>query len=117
MHLYAPGKHDYQVVRLTIDPQPWLKLADTVYPPSEIYHFVPLDERVEVFAKPFRLQRDVTLLATPEAEKQFGAMTEVTLSGALEYQACDDKICFNPTRVPISFTLTLKNLDRRPPGE
>ena len=117
MHLYAPGKHDYQVVQLTVDPQPWLKLNDTAYPPSEIYHFVPLDERVEVYSKPFRLQRDVTLLATPEAQKQLGAMSEVTLSGALEYQACDDKICFNPTRVPVSFTVALKALDRRPPGE
>ena len=55
MHLYAPGKHDYQVVQLTIDPQPWLRLQATAYPSSEIYHFKPLDERVEVYAKPFRL--------------------------------------------------------------
>jgi len=117
MHLYAPGKHDYQVVQLTVEAQPWLMVNDTVYPSSEIYHFVPLDERVEVYSKPFRLQRDVTLLATPDAQKQLGAMKEVTIAGALEYQACDDKICFNPTRVPISFTVTLKALDRRPPGE
>jgi hypothetical protein len=69
-----------------------------------------------VFVKPFRLRRDVTLLATQEAQKLLGAMRAVTLTGALEYQACDDKICFNPTRVPISFTIALKTLDRRPPG-
>jgi AhpC/TSA family/Disulphide bond corrector protein DsbC len=116
MHVYAPGKHDYQVVRLTIDPQPWLRLHDTRYPEPEIYHFKPLDERVEVYSQPFRLTRDVTLLATPEAQKQLGALSTVTLTGALEYQACDDAICFNPARVPISFTLSLKALDRRPPG-
>ena len=32
MHLYAPGKHDYQVVQLTIDPQPWLRAQPTAYP-------------------------------------------------------------------------------------
>jgi hypothetical protein len=116
MHLYAPGKHDYQVVQLSIDPQPWLRLHETQYPPSEIYHFKPLDERVEVYSQPFRLMRDVTILATPEAQKQLGSLTTVTLTGALEYQACDDAICFNPARVPISFTLSLKPLDRRPPG-
>jgi len=116
MHLYAPGKHDYQVVQLTLDPQPWLKLHDTVYPPSEIYHFKPLDERVEVYQTPFRLTRDVTLLATPEAEKLLGTMSSVTLTGALEYQACDDRVCFNPQRVPVRFDLTLKRLERRPPG-
>lgn len=113
MHLYAPGRHTYQVVRLEIDPQPWLKVQPTVYPASEIYHFKPLDERVEVFAKPFRLRRDVTLLATPEAQKLLGSMTTATIRGALEYQACDDKVCFNPARVPVSFTVRLKGLERR----
>ncbi len=116
MHLYAPGKHGYQVVQLTIDPQPWLRTQPTAYPASEVYHFKPLDERVEVYSKPFRLTRDVTLLATPEAQKQLAAMSSVTITGALEYQACDDRVCFNPARVPVSFTVALKPLDRRPPG-
>ena len=116
MHVYAPGTHDYQVVQLTIDPQPWLRTQETSYPSPEIYHFKPLDERVEVYAKPFRLTRELTLLATPEAQKQLGAMPSVTITGALEYQACDDQVCFNPARVPVSFTVSLKTLDRRPPG-
>src|SRR5262245_5879932 len=49
MHVYAPGKHDYQVIAVKIDPQPWLKVAPTSYPPSEIYHFVQLDEKVETY--------------------------------------------------------------------
>ena len=53
MHVYAPGKHDYRVVRLNIDPQPWLRAPDAHYPPSEIYHFKPLDERVEVYRNRF----------------------------------------------------------------
>jgi hypothetical protein len=114
MHVYAPGKHTYQVVRLEIDPQPWLKVHPIVYPASTIYHYKPLDERVEVFAKPFRLRRDVTLLATQDAQKLLGAMTAATLSGAVEYQACDDRVCFNPVRVPVSFTIAVKALDRRP---
>ena len=75
-----------------------------------------LDKRVEVFIKPFRVRRDVTLLATPEAQKLLAAMTTLTITGALEYQACDDKVCFNPTRVPISFVVSVKGLDRRPPA-
>ncbi|MDO8681596.1 MAG: protein-disulfide reductase DsbD family protein [Acidobacteriota bacterium] len=116
MHLYAPGKHDYQVVQLTLDPQPWLRPQPTIYPASEIYHFKPLNERVEVFMKPFQLRRDLTLLATPEAQKLLAGMTTVTITGALEYQACDDKVCFNPSRVPVSFIVKLKELDRRPPS-
>ena len=117
MHLYAPGKHDYQVVKVVLDAQPWLRAHATTYPPSEIYHFKPLDERVEVYMRPFRLRSDVTLLATPEAQKLLGSHSSVTITGALEYQACDDKVCFNPARVPLSFTVSLKRLDRQPPGD
>lgn len=113
MHVYAPGKHDYQVVKVTIDPQPWLRAHETRYPPSEIYHFKPLDERVEVYSKPFRLVQDVTILATPEVQKMLAAMPSVTMTGAIEYQACDDRICYNPARVPISFTVAMKTLDRQ----
>jgi hypothetical protein len=117
MHLYAPGKHTYQVVRLVIDQQPWLRIHEIQYPPSEMYHFKPLDERVEVYAKPFRLVQDLTILATPEVQKSLSTLATVTISGALEYQACDDTVCYNPARVPVSFTLATKPLDRRPPGE
>jgi hypothetical protein len=116
MHVYAPGKHDYRIVRLNVDSQPWLRAHDTRYPPSEIYHFKPLNERVEVYSKPFRLTQDVTILATPEVQKALATMPTVTIAGALEYQACDEKICYNPARVPFSFSVALKPLDRRPPG-
>jgi Disulphide bond corrector protein DsbC len=113
MHVYAPGKHDYQVVKVTIAPQPWLRVHETRYPPSEIYHFKPLDERVEVYSKPFRLVQDVTILATPEVQKLMSTLSTITIAGSLDYQACDDKICYNPTRVPISFTVAMKPLDRQ----
>ena len=116
MHLYAPGRHNYQVVALTLDPQSWLRAQAPIYPPSQIYHFKPLNERVEVFMKAFQLRRDVTVLATPEAQKLLAGLATVTITGALEYQACDDKVCFNPARVPVSFVVALKPLDRRPPG-
>jgi hypothetical protein len=93
-----------------------LRPQATIYPASQIYHFKPLNERVEVFMKPFQMRRDLTLLATPEAQKLLAGMTEVTITGALEYQACDDKVCFNPTRVPISFAVSLNSLDRKPAG-
>lgn len=116
MHLYAAGNHDYQMVRLVIDPQPWLRLHELAYPASEIYHFKPLDERVEGYMKPFQLRHTFTMLATSAAQKQLASMATVTLAGALEYQACDDKVCFNPSRVPICFTLQMQLLVRRPPG-
>lgn len=108
MHVYAPGKHDYQVIAVKIDAQPWLKVAPTTYPPSEIYHFAALDEKVETYGKPFTLVQDITILDTADARKALSAASTVKLSGRLEYQACDDKVCYAPARVPISFSLAVK---------
>lgn len=116
MHVYAPGGHSYQVVRVTIEPQAWLRVHEVQYPRSEIYHFKPLDERVEVYQRPFRLVQELTVLATPEAQKWLAAQQAVTLTGRLEYQACDDKVCYTPQVIPVSWTLAVKPLDRRPPG-
>jgi hypothetical protein len=115
MHVYAPGKHDYQVVTFTAAPQPWLKTHPLTYPPSEIYHFVPLDERVETYQRPFTLVQDLTILATPEVQKLLAGRTTLTIAGRLEYQACDDKVCYNPSAVPIAITLELTPLLRPPP--
>ena len=68
MHVYAPGKHDYQVIAVKLDPQPWMKVAPTTYPPSEIYYFKELDEKVETYGKPFKLVQDVTVLNTADAK-------------------------------------------------
>jgi len=107
MHVYAPGKHDYQVIAVKIDPQPWMKVAPTTYPPSEIYHFKELDEKVETYGKPFTLVQDITVLNTAAAKKALAA-APVRLTGKLEYQACDDKVCYAPTRVPVTFELAVK---------
>jgi hypothetical protein len=111
IHVYAPGA-DYQVIAVNIDRQPVLNLDETVYPASEIYHFVPLDERVPVYQRSFRLTRDVTIAATPEAQQVLRGMPAMTLSGKLEHQACDDKVCFAPDAVPFAFELTVKPLER-----
>jgi hypothetical protein len=108
MHVYAPGKHDYQVITVKVDPQPWLKVEPTVYPPSEIYHFKELDEKVETYGKPFKLVQDLTILDTAAAKKALASASPIKLSGRLEYQACDDKVCYAPTRIPVSFALTVK---------
>ena len=107
MHVYAPGKHDYQVIAVRLDPQPWMKVPATMYPPSEIYYFKELDEKVETYGKPFTLVQDINVLNTPEARKALAA-SPIKLSGRLEYQACDDKVCYAPTKVPVNFALTVK---------
>jgi hypothetical protein len=112
MHLYAPGKHDYQVINVALDPQTWLKAHPLSYPASEIYHFKPLDERVAVFMKPFRLMQDITILATPDVQKLLANEKSLTITGRVNYQACDDAVCYNPASVPLRWTVSLRPIIR-----
>ncbi len=110
MHVYAPGASSYRVVSISLAPQPFVQPQPTVYPPSEIYFFQPLNERVPVYQKPFRLVQDVLLEATQESQKALLGRESLSLIGTVDYQACDDKICYNPVSVPVSWTLKLKPL-------
>ena len=110
MHVYAPGKHTYKVARLTMQSQPWLRIHPVAYPPSQIYTFKPLDERVEVYEQSFRLVQDVTVLASADARQRLSGQTSIVVSGAFEYQACDEKVCYPPQSVPLRWTLPLKPL-------
>jgi len=110
MHVYAPGIAGYRPVALTIAAQPFVRVLPLAYPPSEIYFFKPLNERVPVYQKPFTLVQDVVVEGTRDAQAAWSGKETVTLSGTLDYQACDDKVCFNPASVPLSWTLSLKPL-------
>ena len=121
IHVYAPGATGYHIVGLTIAPQPFVRVVPMQYPKSETYFFKPLNERVPVYQKPFTLVQEVILEGTPTAQAALRGKDALTLTGALEYQACDDKECFNPTSVPLSWTLTFRPLvterPARPPQE
>ena len=107
MHVYAPGASQYRVISVNIAPQPALRTTPIRYPASEIYHFVPLNERVPVYQKPFSLVMEVVRENTPEARKATTGMNELVVNGTLEYQACDDKICYNPVSLPLSWKVAL----------
>ena len=51
------------------------------------------------------------LQAVETAEEAMAELDALTLSGSLDYQACDDAICYPPASVPLSFTLELERLD------
>jgi DsbC/DsbD-like thiol-disulfide interchange protein len=110
MHVYAPGATGYRVITLTIAEQPAIRVLPIQYPPSEMYTFVPLNERVAVYQKPFRLLREVVVEGTPQAQAALRGQTALSIAGTLEYQACDDKICFNPVALPVSWTFSVRPL-------
>ena len=100
IHVYAPGSKDYIPITVKLNAQPEVKVGKLAYPKSELMTFA--DEKVPVFQKPFRLTQDVTL------DKSAKAGSTVTVTGTVNYQACDDRVCFPPESSPITWTVIVK---------
>ena len=100
IHVYAPGTEFYIPIAVKLNAQPEIKPGKITYPKSEILTL--LDEKVPVFQKPFRLTQDVVV------DKSAKPGSTVTVSGLVNYQACDDKVCYPPESAPVSWTVVVK---------
>lgn len=113
MHVYAPGQQGYIPIALTLAASPDVRVVHPMtYPAAGTYYFAPLKETVKVYEQPFRLTQDVTLALTPALRQRANAGETLRLAGSLEYQACDDKVCYRPETVPVEWTMKLVPLGR-----
>jgi len=102
MHVYAPGSK-YRPIKITIAPQPGLTIGETAYPRAESYYFKPLNETQPVYQAPFRLQVGMTVGAIDTSSA--GTDSTITIAGVLDYQACDDRVCYLPESIPLRSTM------------
>jgi thiol:disulfide interchange protein DsbD len=100
IHVYAPGAEFYIPITVKLNASPEIKPGKLVYPKSEVITL--LDEKVAVFQKPFRLTQDVTV------DKAAKSGSKITVSGTVDYQSCDDKVCYPPESAPVTWTVTVK---------
>ena len=114
VHVYAPGAANYKVVELKVLPGQYIRPMAPIYPRSEIYFFKPLNERVPTYQKPFSITQDVVLDGSAATRTALGNQTSLTIGGALTYQACDDRLCYDPTTLPLSWTVGLKPIVTQP---
>jgi len=113
VHVYAPGAQGYKPIQLVIEPIPELELKPAAYPPSKILYLPAIKERVPVFEGAFRISQDVKVNSGSEFWGSLGKDGKIfTISGKLEYQACDKTICYLPTSVPVKWDLQVFPLDR-----
>ena len=102
MHVYAPDQpkgQDYMPIALTLTPDPVYRPLKARYPAAEKFFFEPLNETQRVYSKPFRIAQPVVLASD--------AAGDVTITGTVKYQACDDAICYVPQNVPVTWTVRL----------
>ena len=100
IHVYAPDVRNYRPLVVSIQPQSGLAaIGAPRYPASESYYYAPLKETVPVYQKRFRVVQEVSL------DRSITPGSTVIIAGVLSYQACDDRVCYPPRSVPVSWTV------------
>ena len=113
VHVYAPGARGYKPIKLEIEPMPQFELKPAVYPTSKILYLPAIKERVPVFEGTFRISQDVKVNSGSEFAGSLGKDGKtITISGKLEYQACDKSTCYLPTSIPVKWQVQVFPLDR-----
>ena len=106
MHVYAPGvEGGYIPIDWKMDDSGVAKAHSVQYPPSEKLHLPAINETVPVYQGHVRLTRDITIGSQ--------AKDEFTVSGTLRYQACDDRMCYIPQEMPLTWTFQMEGMDRQ----
>jgi hypothetical protein len=113
VHVYAPGVQGYRPIQLVLEPVPQLELKPAAYPQSKTLYLPVIKEKVPVFDGTFRISQDVRVSSSSEFWGSLGKDGKVfTITGKLDYQACDKTICYVPTSVPVKWELRVLPLDR-----
>lgn len=115
LHVYAHGVQGYKPVALELGAVPQATLHPATYPQPKTLLLPAIGERVPVFEGKFRITQDVTVSFDKDFSQAVAAGpasgTPLTLNGNLQYQACDSKICYPPTSIPVSWQLTVMPLN------
>ena len=108
VHVYAPGNPKYIAVTVTVLPATGLTIGAPVFPGGDDYFFAPLQESVKVYSKPFVILVPVKVASAFTKGRAPDAAPTVTVTGTVDYQACDNKVCFPPQSQPFSVDVPVK---------
>lgn len=105
MHVYAPGVEGYRPVTLTLDEHPALLVHAPEFSEARKLHLKAIGETVPVFEGRARILQEVTI-------SPFYQEPRLEVAATFSYQACDERVCYAPAKVPLTFHLTLAEHDR-----
>ena len=111
MHVYAPSVDEYIPIDWQMEEAPGLTHYDAEYPASKTLHLPAIDETAPVYEGSFRVVRDVMVGQAAELGDRIRD-GKLTIRGTLRYQACDDRMCYLPSTVPLEWTVDFEQHDR-----
>jgi hypothetical protein len=103
IHIYAAGSQEFSAVALVLAKRPGVTPGAPAYPPPS----APVSLKTAVADAPayygkFRITQPVTIAKSAKSGDA------LVVEGRVNYQACDDRLCYPVTSEPVTWTLTVK---------
>jgi cytochrome c biogenesis protein CcdA/DsbC/DsbD-like thiol-disulfide interchange protein len=101
-HVQSDKPRDPSLIPLTLtfDVPPGVTVGKLTFPPPKDFMLKGSDQPLAVFEGAFSIGVELVVA------KDVGA-GELIVPARLRYQACDDSVCFRPTTIPLSWTLSV----------
>jgi thiol-disulfide isomerase/thioredoxin len=95
IHVYAPAAKGYTGIELIFPVMKDASVSPARFPKAEDFYFAPTKEHLPVYQSLFEIVVPARVAETTRA-----------VNATLSYQACDDRLCYAPQTLPVSFDLT-----------
>jgi hypothetical protein len=102
IHVYAPGAKDVMPVSLVTTPSAQVTFASVQIPRGRPMTTIGTTEPTPVFTERFRIVQPVTI------SRSVPSGATVMVAAALNYQACDDRLCYPAAVLPVIWTISVK---------
>jgi hypothetical protein len=105
MHVYAPGVDGgYISIDWMMQDSQTATVHPAAFPRSEKLFLKAIGETVPAYRGHFRLTRDITIGRPIDGSGKF------TVPGSLRYQACDERVCYIPQELHLTWTFQYEAL-------
>jgi len=102
IHIYAEGAKDFTPVSLVLTPNAGITTGRAKYPKPDAASAPGATDVVPAYKQAFRIAMPVTIKGTAKPGDV------VSIAGAVNYQACDDRLCYPVTAAPVAWKVTVK---------
>ena len=113
VHVYSPEVQGYKPIVLSIKPIVDAVPVGLTYPRAKVLYLAAINEHVPVFEGKFRIVYEIRINNSRAFIASLGNGKELTVTGELKYQACDERVCYPPASVPVNWKLEVLPLDGR----
>ena len=114
LHVYAPGVDNYIPIDWKIEDSDTAQAhrARCSLTPEKLF-LKAINETVPTYTNHFRLIRDITIPPEEKLKAKVDGSGHFTVDSVLNYQACDDRMCYFPQKVRLQWTFEYEALDKQ----